>query len=423
MPTMRFVPLLAAVLMPAMLWARVSQGQICRWTDVSTSKPSARYGHALVYAESAGMSILFGGNAQGQPTNETWGWDGVGWTLFPDQGPPPRYSHAMAYDSFRRVIVLFGGYDGDDFGDTWEWDGEEWVLVSENGPSPRRLACMAYDTRRRVMVLFGGYHASNRLGDTWEWNGVNWIQVAQSGPRPRHSAAMACDELRSHTVLFGGDGADTEDVTWTWDGVSWQSITSQIPPRRYSHAMVYDRDRGTVFLYAGLSEGNHMQDSWSWNGTTWTLVSPQGPPARFQHAMAYHPIERKMVLFGGIGQSGRTLGDTWTHECMTTRSLRVDATCPGGGPVSVTWSGFTQSGRVALLFSLVEGAFRVPPGYPCVGLELGLGSGGLQVVWSGRSNAIGGGTLQSIAGGGACLRFLQMIDLDACATSDVALIQ
>lgn len=102
--------------------------------------------------------------------------------------------------------------------------------------------------------------------------------------------------------------------------------------------------------------------------------------------------------------------------------LVVDGTCPGGGPITVSWSGATPGGQVAILYALELGQYRIPNSRPCSGVRLGLGALGLQVVqdttFSGGSN--GSRTLFSTAPARACGAYLQLLDLNRCETSNVA---
>lgn len=99
--------------------------------------------------------------------------------------------------------------------------------------------------------------------------------------------------------------------------------------------------------------------------------------------------------------------------------LLVDGTCPGGGPIRITWDGATPNGRCALIFAHCEGSFSVPLGNPCQGTLLGLGGCQIQLAWDGRSNDRGSRVLNSWAGDGACNAYLQLLDLTTCKTSNV----
>jgi hypothetical protein len=95
------------------------------WTEREVSGPGTRYRAAMVYDPARQACLIFGG-LDGEPLglrDDLWAWDGHMWTqIGTPVAPPRRFDHAMAYDSSRHTIVLFGG-EGD-FGpldDTWEF--------------------------------------------------------------------------------------------------------------------------------------------------------------------------------------------------------------------------------------------------------------------------------------------------------------
>jgi len=100
-------------------------------------------------------------------------------------------------------------------------------------------------------------------------------------------------------------------------------------------------------------------------------------------------------------------------------TLDVDATCPGGGPIRVEWSNATPNGTIALLFARNTGNFPIPPGNPCAGTPLGLGTNQLQVGFQGGSGANGSRVLNATTGPGACGGYFQLLDLPTCRTSNV----
>jgi hypothetical protein len=70
------------------------------------------------------MGIFFfgGADADNNPMNDTWVWNGSDWTEEPNTGlPPVRFSQAMAYDSSHGEVVLFGGQNTGFYGDTYVW--------------------------------------------------------------------------------------------------------------------------------------------------------------------------------------------------------------------------------------------------------------------------------------------------------------
>lgn len=96
-------------------------------------------------------------------------------------------------------------------------------------------------------------------------------------------------------------------------------------------------------------------------------------------------------------------------------SLDVNASCPGGGPATLTWRDGTPSGRVAIARANGLGSFTVPAG-PCAGTQLGIG-GGVALVGTFPSNPNGGGSRTFTLPAGACGKAVEAIDLTTCATS------
>jgi len=258
-----------------------------------------------------GKLVLFGGYSSVGFLGDTWEWDGASWTQVATTGPLPRYGHAMAYDSQRHRVVLFGGIQASApyyLGDTWEWDGTNWIpQLLASGPPARYEHAMAFDSQRHRVVLFGGAGIpSSYLGDTWEWDGTNWIQQLASGPLGRSGHAMAFDIGRARTVLFSGDSlAGQVADTWEWDGTSWIQQLASGPAARRDHAMAFDGS--DVVLFGGVGPG----DTWVWNGTSWNQQILAGPSARYGHAMAYDGLHARTLLFGGLYLGGGYLSDTW----------------------------------------------------------------------------------------------------------------
>ena len=194
------------------------------WTWVTDIGPSQRGGHAMTYDRSRDIVVLFGGIAKNDNGNfrlngETWEWNGNVWTRESTRGPSNRFEHAMTYDAARGLTVLFGGSaDGEgDNGETWEWDGRRWTLAATTGPAPRRDHAMVYDEDRNVTVLHGGIQAGIELADMWEWDGVEWRERQVEGIPPRYGHGMAYDSRRGVTVMFGGWGEHSERLGDTWE--------------------------------------------------------------------------------------------------------------------------------------------------------------------------------------------------------------
>jgi len=144
------------------------------WIQVSTSGPHLRNRHAMTYDSRRGVTVLFGGQHDipipgiyHLYLGDTWEWDGVSWSLRSETGPAPRDEHTLVYDDTRGVTMVFGGKSPSVDALSWEWDGISWTPREETGPAPRYEQGMAYDSARGVAVTFGGYTGVIR-GDTWE---------------------------------------------------------------------------------------------------------------------------------------------------------------------------------------------------------------------------------------------------------------
>lgn len=146
----------------------------------------------------------------------------------------------------------------------------------------------------------------------------------------------------------------------------------------------------------------------------------QGPAnARSTSNQADYAVTAGAAVFTNNARNSFTVDDG-TGGGIT---LTADGTCPGGGPIEVSWSGATPNGQVALLFALSQGSFVIPPGNPCAGTQLGLSGNQLQVGFQGSAGADGSRTVDSNAGAGACGGFLQLLDISTCGLSNVVQIQ
>ena len=279
------------------------------WTARSAPiSPPSRVHHALAYDAVRHVAVLFGGasygggHAFGTSMNDTWTGTEAGWVRrdlsLATTRPRARWGHALAYHAARDRVILFGGAYVDasgthELGDTWELDGSTWTwtrVMPPTSPPIRRHHALAYDAARGVVLLFGGTGGSLRGDDTWEWDGTTWTRLTpSSSPPPRSRHALAYDAARARVVLFGGSNSSGPlDDTWEWDGATWteQSPASR-PPARSAHALAYDAARGRIVLFGGSNSSGDLDDVWEWDGVNWIEPSSTGrPPARFGHAMA-----------------------------------------------------------------------------------------------------------------------------------------
>ncbi|MFG0329988.1 MAG: FG-GAP repeat protein [Phycisphaerales bacterium] len=107
-----------------------------------------------------------------------------------------------------------------------------------------------------------------------------------------------------------------------------------------------------------------------------------------------------------------------------TPRISVDGSCPAGESATIDWTCATPHGRVALLYSARSRSLVIPDRYPCHGAALGLSGPRLHLVsselWSDENGA---GSLEGFIPDAACGGFLQLIDLETCAVSNVARIE
>jgi hypothetical protein len=301
----------------------------------------ARAAGAMAYDDATKQVVLFGGTELGAQTalNDTWTWDGHGWSRdLSNLRPPPRMEAAMAYDVAMHQVLLFGGVDADGtpYTDTWSWDGSAWhELHPATSPPPRRDAAIAYDDDLQAIVMFGGWNpvvgGAAKLNDTWTWNGVTWTRLNPATvPPKRGSAVMAYHAGTRTLVMFGGDVGNHTNETWTFDGRDWRLVTvpGSAPSARTATNLVRDDATGALVLFGGEAPttgiffGPHS-DTWTWDGGSWTQQRPAcSPPSRgaytFAGHMTYDSALKVVVLSGGLnGQTSSVLGDTWTWDGTT----------------------------------------------------------------------------------------------------------
>lgn len=252
------------------------------WRKVTSEGPSPRKWAAMANDAKRNRIILFGGREEVERTGlqqgDTWEWDGKAWRILTSSGPSNRDHHRMVYDCVRDRVILFGGWDGTVvLGDTWEWDGTEWERVALDGPSPRAAHGMAYDETRQAVVLFGGRSLEQFFDDTWLWDGRKWTRVNSDRPRKRAMLAMTYDSDLKRVLLYGGrDGPALLGDTWGWGGKRWEELSTSGPPRRGAYSMAYDRNRQQAVLHGGGhydGDNWHLHDgTWLWHESVWKQV-------------------------------------------------------------------------------------------------------------------------------------------------------
>jgi len=305
------------------------------------ANPSARSGTRMVFDESTGFTILFGGVA---PTDagtvhayepiDTWFWNGQRWLQrYPSHNPPGRSSHVMVYDATRSRVVLFGGRTGTtDLNDTWAFQNNDWSQIpTADAPSPRSLSGAAYDRHRDRIVLFGGNHtviAANNTTqtvtnyyDTWEFDGTNWTKTIDNGPtvvRP----LLVYDEARDQTLMIGEDDKFVPNM-YAYDPNArvWNQLQpAAMPPCVNESAVAYQRSSATVLLAGGVCvtstlTSSTIDEAWQWDGATWTKIATKSAVIRVTNqALSYDPTRDVTIEFGGTEAFGSPRSATYTFD-------------------------------------------------------------------------------------------------------------
>ena len=329
---------------------RVETGQVVEppvdgqgWIDrtprsIPPGWPAWRQAPCMVFDESRGEAVLFGGYDGASYFSDHFTWRGStgSWTRISSPAgaagwPTGRQYHAATYDSHRHQVVVFGGASVDSLRmrDLWIWSCAErrWLFatpfpVRADWPAGRSEHAMAYDSDRRRVVLFGGDDESaGSLSDLWEWDPETrlWERLTSGNgawPDGRADARMVYDSTRKKIVVFGGVNTRNGRLadTWEWDGAAreWtERRPAEAPTPRVGHAMAFSRSSSRTYLFGGFgltraSDGSdeiredRLSDLWAWDGTAWTeLALGERPAPRAFHGMACDDARGVVVIFGG----------------------------------------------------------------------------------------------------------------------------
>lgn len=432
------------------------------WSLLAESGPSHRFGHAVAYDRNRGVLVLFGGWDGASRFGDTWEWTGQQWSLRAQSGPLPRYGHTLVYDESRAMVILFGGstFNGVS-SDTWGWDGVSWVQFAGIAPGARMGHAAVFDVDRSVILMFGGIDAQSvQLADLWQWDG-EWTELSAQGPSARYAHSMVFDRSRSTTIMYGGiaDNRQASGDMWEWDGEAWRPLITCAAIARFEHKMAFNGAAGHSLSFGGVdSQWEYLGDLRSWmhrfslaRNPVDLVVAREHPagfsvesdgPVRpsFQWRRNGIPLEDGGTISGAntdaLSISRVFLADAGEYDCVLSDScgeitsqaatltvvdpqLRVVPTCPGGGPITVSWEHAHPGGQVALVFARTTGQFTIPNGFLCEGVRLGLGANQIQVAWQGGAGVEGDRSIHASAGPSACGGYMQIVDLTFCTTSNV----
>lgn len=353
-------------------------GPVTPWTLTATlpSQVPPRLSTAIVGETTRNRVVLFGGLAPFPvgALDDTWVYDGNGWTLAASGGPPARTGHRLAFDSQRNRTVLYGGVTSAGLAeDTWEWDGTTWTPGPSSTFVPRTGFALAYGGNGRT-VLFGGTGLVDDVpvtfDETYVYDGTAWTLLSTVGSPPASEfAAMAIDPLRQRVVLFGGNDLDFNLISETWEldlnanPPTWTRFIAPGPSGRSFASMAFDASRSAVVLTGGSADSGRSLETWAFDGTAWTLISSALPTLGGQDALSPIASFQPSTGAGGVVLAGwgptttyrLGAGGTWTQTqtpvipALRDYALAFDPSLGGrtllfgganlvNGPVGATWS-------------------------------------------------------------------------------------
>ncbi|WP_420643372.1 Kelch repeat-containing protein [Candidatus Leptofilum sp.] len=303
----------AIIFFSLILTSCTPQPKIIGWSLIRPSNsPPPLFHSSSAYNSTQNEGVVFGGITNDDWSNETWLWKNGNWQkASPAVRPPAREKAAMAYDLAQNKIILFGGmFNSAVFDDTWVWDGHNWQVINPAHTPPARCChAMAFDSNQEKVVLYGGWNnvTGEFFSDTWVWDGNDWAEVTCCNAPPASGHTMLNFFARKEIITL----SSSNDGIWIWDGTLWQNPVIDLPPARQDSRLVFYDEYEQAVLFAGIHEGEFLNDTWTFDGKTWTMLSlPTQPAARYGHSMFYDRQRQSVILFGGADEDG-VIGDTW----------------------------------------------------------------------------------------------------------------
>lgn len=228
--------------------------------------PSARAFAAAAYDEAAHQVVLFGGmGGDGSALNDTWTWDGSGWTQqHPQTSPPARAFAAMAYDPKAHDVVLVGGRSSPKIAPPIVCSGSITAGGPNATPGTARPPSLAGTARPPSAPCAANAQQPTWYADTWLWDGGTW-----------RLASQAPAQLPGQTPVLGTDPTTGQVLMLA---MSLPATTPQL----MCPVPVPPRPAGPPIAQPAIACGAMPSPTvltWSWNGKGWTELPSVSPPS------------------------------------------------------------------------------------------------------------------------------------------------
>ena len=373
--------------------------------------------------------------------------------LLASDGAPGDYFGEQVSISGDTAIVGAGGNDslGTNSGSAYLFEkiGGVWtqtakLLASDGAPDDRFGDSIAISGETAIVGAYGDHDLGSFSGSAYVFENIGgvWIQTAKllasdGGYADYFGVGVA---IEGDTAIVGADsdddlGSDSgsayvfEKTGGVWTQTAKLLASDGAPDDRFGDSIAIS---GETAIVGALRHGDSGPESGSaylyqkiggvWTQTAKLRAADGGGGDWFGSSVS---ISGDTAIAGASGDDNRGVdsGSAYVFDLNCAVRLTVNATCPTGGPIQVSWSGATPNGQIALIFARNEGSFIVPNNLPCAGTQLGLSGSQIQVAYRGSAGADGSRTVNATAGPAACGGNLQLLDLSTCGTSNVTAIQ
>ncbi|MCI4357244.1 MAG: PKD domain-containing protein [Thermoplasmata archaeon] len=347
------------------------------WTNISQDSsplPPANSAVEMAYDPAVRATVLLASPVSGSaPYDTTWEFQNGSWrNVTRDLGAEPtvRGSAGLVWDPDHGQLVLFGGTRRSvPINDTWTFNGSGWTQDNTSSAPPAGAASdLAYDpSAHDVLDTFVAPAAPGHTnGGTayWALRDGNWTNITAAivGPPPRGvNFAVSEDPTAGGILFFGGSyGGDCSRAynglgyTYLYANGSFRNLTdnqSVVPLDAMSapNMLDYDPNLGGVVMFGGMdSQCEAVDGTYLFSGGVWSNLGPalhRAPAGRWDGVMAYDPSMGGELLEGGNeapnGGLSYVFGDLWALQT----GVQLRAAVTRGGGASPTTIGFSAVGR------------------------------------------------------------------------------